>query len=191
MIQKCLEVSFFHDFKYAFCCEKWSTNLLGSFSVHVFFCFWGSVSSCSTKSLLQKLENIDENGPASWLPVSCAAPETPTESMEFLARSWSVSAVELSKALSNTRVAIDNVEKDSCFCSAEADAQDASSTTSKESVRSLASIQAVYKSCSCLHDSVIYFPKQTEMFELTKMFYLSNCQLVSSKNYTKLVDFSI
>ncbi|KAB5514038.1 hypothetical protein DKX38_027944 [Salix brachista] len=91
------------------------------------------MSSCSTKSLLQKLENIDENGPASWLPVSCAAPETPTESMEFLARSWSVSAVELSKALSNTRVAIDNVEKDSCFCSAEADAQDASSTTSKES----------------------------------------------------------
>ncbi|XP_011026634.1 PREDICTED: uncharacterized protein LOC105127167 isoform X3 [Populus euphratica] len=91
------------------------------------------MSSCSTKTLLQKLENIDENGPASWLPVSCAAPETPTESMEFLARSWSVSAMELSKALSNTHVAIDNVEKASCFCSAEAEAQDASSTTSKES----------------------------------------------------------
>ncbi|XP_052305191.1 VAN3-binding protein isoform X4 [Populus trichocarpa] len=91
------------------------------------------MSSCSTKSLLQKLENIDENGPASWLPVSCAAPETPTESMEFLARSWSVSAMELSKALSTTHVAIDNVEKASCFCSAEAEAQDASSTTSKES----------------------------------------------------------
>ncbi|XP_034893474.1 uncharacterized protein [Populus alba] len=91
------------------------------------------MSSCSTKSLLQKLEDIDENGPASWLPVSCAAPETPTESMEFLARSWSVSAMELSKALSNTHVAIDNVEKASCFCSAEAEALDASSTTSKES----------------------------------------------------------
>ncbi|KAG6739397.1 hypothetical protein POTOM_056993 [Populus tomentosa] len=91
------------------------------------------MSSCSTKSLLQKLEDIDENGPASWLPVSCAAPETPTESMEFLARSWSVSAMELSKALSNTHVAIDNVDKASCFCSAEAEALDASSTTSKES----------------------------------------------------------
>jgi hypothetical protein len=42
-------------------------------------------------------------------------------------------------------VAIDNVEKASCFCSAEAEAQDASSTTSKESVRSLALIQAFKK----------------------------------------------
>jgi hypothetical protein len=124
--------------EYAFCCVKWSSNFM------VFF-FCDSVSSCSTKSLLQKLENIDENGPASWLPVSCAAPETPTESMEFLARSWSVSAMELSKALSTTHVAIDNVEKASCFCSAEAEAQDASSTTSKESVRSLALIQAFKK----------------------------------------------
>ncbi|KMT18026.1 hypothetical protein BVRB_2g032200 [Beta vulgaris subsp. vulgaris] len=54
------------------------------------------------RSVAMKLMNIDENRPANWLPTSVPPPETPTESMEFLARSWSVSATELSKALSTT-----------------------------------------------------------------------------------------
>ncbi|KAF9612743.1 hypothetical protein IFM89_003753 [Coptis chinensis] len=49
-----------------------------------------------------RLEDIEEDTPASWISLACAPPETPTESMEFLARSWSLSALELSKALTET-----------------------------------------------------------------------------------------
>ncbi|MCD9645829.1 hypothetical protein HAX54_035125 [Datura stramonium] len=60
-------------------------------------------SSCGVKCKSNRLEGINEDSAANWLPVACPPPETPTESMEFLARSWSLSAKELSKALSHTK----------------------------------------------------------------------------------------
>ncbi|KAE8700412.1 Detected protein of unknown function [Hibiscus syriacus] len=68
------------------------------------------MSSCSVRSssMKREKENIDENDPPLWLQLSCPLPETPTESMEYLARSWSLSAMETSKALSQTRISAPN-----------------------------------------------------------------------------------
>ncbi|KAL6344547.1 hypothetical protein AAG906_002452 [Vitis piasezkii] len=91
-----------------------------------------SVGSCGGfKCPSRRLENIEEDGPASWLPETCAPPETPIESMEFLARSWSLSAMELAKAL-----AADNLDKYSAFCSVgnEAEIHVASSVASEEAI---------------------------------------------------------
>ncbi|KAL4603419.1 hypothetical protein ACB092_10G123000 [Castanea dentata] len=92
------------------------------------------MSSCVAKCLSNRLENIDENAPPKWLPVSSALPETPTESMEFLARSWSLSAMELSKALTSTDIASNILEKTplSSIGIEAHDATHASSMTSKE-----------------------------------------------------------
>nr|GEV34947.1 hypothetical protein [Tanacetum cinerariifolium] len=61
-----------------------------------------STSVCSSFKSKCGLENIKEEGVENWLPAPCPLPETPTESMEFLGRSWSVSSVQVSKALAHT-----------------------------------------------------------------------------------------
>ncbi|XP_027081014.1 VAN3-binding protein [Coffea eugenioides] len=69
------------------------------------------MSSFSSKCMPNKLEGIKEDSEAIWLPATCPPPETPTESMEFLARSWSLSSMELSKALTHTNGAMNHDEK--------------------------------------------------------------------------------
>lgn len=109
----------------------------------------------SLKCTSRQLENIEEEGPARWLPMSLVLPRTPTESMEFLARSWSLSAMELSKVLSET-------QEKSSFSSDGAEPQFRSSLTS---------LQIPFQTLPS-EDSPIISPRESEDLKVATFSYM-------------------
>jgi len=95
----------------------------------------------------KKLENIDEEGPSTVAREVRTAlpPETPTEMMEFLGRSWSISAVELTRAFFNNSTADTNSFLLSTIVNTnKEDREDEEDSTSMASSRDLVSLLSSY-----------------------------------------------